>query len=40
MQRNAGMHDNLREFTRDEIATALGVDAVILGRFEKEQTKS
>lgn len=38
--KKAGMYDKLGEFTRDEIATALGVDAVIGGRFETEQTKS
>jgi hypothetical protein len=38
--KKAGMYDKLGEFTRDEIAKALGVDAVIGGSFETEQTKS
>jgi len=38
--RKAGMSDKLNEFTAEEIATVLGVDAVIGGRFETEQTKS
>ena len=38
--KKAGMLDKLDEFTRDEIAKILGVDAVIGGRFETEQTKS
>jgi len=38
--KKAGMYDKLDEFTRDEIAKALGVDAVIGGKFEVEQTKS
>lgn len=38
--KKAGMNDKLDEFTRDEIAKALGVDAVIGGKFEVEQTKS
>lgn len=38
--KKAGMTDKLGEFTRDEIAKALGVDAVIGGKFEVEQTKS
>ena len=31
---------NLEDFTKDEIAAALGVDAVIGGKFDIEQTKS
>ncbi|WP_026897590.1 hypothetical protein [Daejeonella oryzae] len=38
--KKAGMTDKMDEFTRDEIAKALGVDAVIGGKFEVEQTKS
>lgn len=38
--KKAGMLDKLDEFTKDEIAKALGVDAVIGGRFEQEQSKS
>jgi hypothetical protein len=38
--KKAGMLDKLDEFTRDEIAKVLGVDAIIGGRFETEQTKS
>lgn len=38
--KKAGMLDKMDEFTKDEIAKALGVDAVIGGRFETEQTKS
>ena len=38
--RKAGMTDKLDEFTRDEIAKVLGVDAIIGGKFEVEQTKS
>jgi hypothetical protein len=38
--KKAGMYDKLGEFTNDEIAKALGVDAVIGGKFETEQTKS
>jgi hypothetical protein len=38
--KKAGMYDKLGEFTKDEIAKALGVDAVIGGRFDMEQTKS
>ncbi|QMU27831.1 hypothetical protein [Adhaeribacter radiodurans] len=36
----AGMYGKLKEFTRDEIAKALGVDAVISGKFDMEQTRS
>lgn len=38
--RKAGMLDKLNEYTKDEIATVLGVDAVISGKFETEQTRS
>lgn len=34
------MLDKMDEFTKDEIAKVLGVDAVLGGRFEQEQTKS
>lgn len=38
--KKAGMLDKLDEFTKDEIAKVLGVDAIIGGRFEQEQSKS
>lgn len=38
--KKAGIYDKLGEFTKDEIAKALGVDAVIGGRFDMEQTRS
>jgi hypothetical protein len=38
--RKAGMAGKLADFTKDEVAKALGVDAVISGKFETEQTKS
>ncbi|GAA4390759.1 hypothetical protein [Hymenobacter koreensis] len=38
--KKAGVYDKLDEMTRDELAKILGVDAVIGGRFETEQTKS
>lgn len=38
--KKAGMTEKMGEFTKDEIAKALGVDAVIGGKFETEQTKS
>jgi hypothetical protein len=38
--RKAGMLDKLDEYTKDEIAKVLGVDAIIGGMFETEQTKS
>lgn len=38
--KKAGMAGKLNEFTKDEIAKALGVDAVIGGKFETEQTKT
>ena len=38
--KKAGMLDKLDEFTKDELAKALGVDGVLGGSFETEQTKS
>lgn len=38
--KKAGMTDKLDEFTKDEVAKALGVDAILGGRFETEQTKT
>ncbi|HTN19344.1 MAG TPA: hypothetical protein VL125_02670 [Pelobium sp.] len=38
--KKAGMLDKLDEFTKDEIAKTLGVDAVLGGTFESEQSKS
>ena len=38
--KKAGITDKLDEFTRDEISKILGVDAVIGGKFEVEQTKT
>src|SRR5690606_33839001 len=38
--KKAGMLDKMDEFTKDEVAKALGVDAVLGGRFETEQSKS
>ncbi len=38
--KKAGVLDKLDETTKDELAKILGVDAVIGGRFETEQTKS
>ncbi|SMD09286.1 hypothetical protein [Pedobacter nyackensis] len=38
--KRAGMIDKLGDYTKDEIAKILGVDAVIGGKFETEQTKS
>lgn len=38
--KKAGMIDKMDEFTKDEIAKALGVDAVIGGKFDSEQTRS
>jgi hypothetical protein len=38
--KKAGMTDKLDEYTKDEIAKVLGVDAVIGGKYETEQTKS
>ncbi len=38
--KKAGLVDKLDESTKDEIAKALGVDAILGGRFETEQTRS
>lgn len=38
--KKAGMTGKLGDFTKDEIAKALNVDAVIAGKFEAEQSKS
>lgn len=38
--KKAGVSEKLDEMTKDEIAKILGVDAVIGGSFEQEQTKS
>mgnify|MGYP006051762577 FL=1 len=38
--KKAGMLNKLDEFTKDEVAKVLGVDAVIGGKYEIEQTKS
>lgn len=38
--KKAGVYDKLDETTREELAKILGVDAVLGGRFETEQTKS
>lgn len=38
--KKAGVMDKMDEMTRDELAKILGVDAVLGGRFEQEQTKS
>ncbi len=38
--KRAGLLDNLSEVTKDEVAKALGVDAVISGKYETEQTRS
>lgn len=38
--KKAGMLDKLDEFTKDEIAKVLGVDGVLGGSFETEQSKS
>ena len=38
--KKAGMLDKMDEFTKDEIAKALNVDAVLGCKFENEQTKS
>lgn len=38
--KKAGMLDKLDEFTKDEIAKVLGVDAVLGGSFETEQSKT
>jgi hypothetical protein len=39
-EKNATIADKLDEYTKDEIAKILGVDAVISGVFENEQSKS
>ena len=38
--KKGGVADKLDEMTKDEIAKILGVDAIISGTFESEQTKS
>jgi len=38
--KKAGIQDKLDEMTKDEIAKALGVDAVISGTFESHQSRS
>ena len=38
--KRAGLLDKLNEVTKDEVAKALGVDAVISGKYETEQTRS
>ncbi|WP_413999421.1 hypothetical protein ACMDB5_02390 [Flavobacterium sp. W1B] len=38
--KKAGISDKLDEMTKDEVAKALGVDAVVSGAFETEQTKT
>ena len=38
--KKADMLDKLDEYTKDEIAKILGVDAVIGGKFEQEQSKT
>jgi len=38
--KKAGLINKLDEVTKDELAAALGVDAVISGKFETEQTRS
>jgi hypothetical protein len=38
--KKAGMMDKMDEFTKDEIAKALNVDAVLGGKFEMEQTQT
>ncbi len=38
--KKAGIEDKLDETTKDEIARILGVDAVISGKFDQEQSKS
>ncbi|RZK58802.1 MAG: hypothetical protein EOO91_07175 [Pedobacter sp.] len=38
--KKAGMLDKLDEFTKDEVAKTLGVDAILGGNFETEQTKT
>lgn len=38
--KKAGMYDKMDQYTNDELAKALGVDAIIGGKFLTEQTKS
>src|SRR5690606_27817007 len=38
--KKAGIADKLDEYTKDEIAKILNVDAIISGKFEQEQSKS
>ena len=38
--KKAGVEDNLDSMTKDEIAKILGVDAVISGKYEQEQSKT
>lgn len=38
--KKAGMYTKLDEYTKDEIAKTLGVDAIISGLYETEQTRS
>lgn len=38
--KKAGLLDKMSEITKDEVAKALGVDAVISGKFDTEQTRS
>lgn len=38
--KKAGVYDKLDEMTKDELAKILGVDAIISGSFESEQSKS
>jgi len=38
--KKAGMTDKLGEFTKDEIAKVLGVDAIISGKYDTEQSRS
>lgn len=38
--KKAGLTDKLSEYSKDEIAKVLGVDAIISGKFESEQTRS
>jgi hypothetical protein len=38
--KKAGMADKLGDYTKDEIAKALGVDAIISGKYDSEQSRS
>lgn len=38
--KKAGLLEKMDEVTKDEVAKALGVDAIISGKFETEQTRS